>query len=200
MTTDYFNGDPRSNRERMLAGDPYIADDPENDRLTRRATQLADAYQRAAIVDASAAHSLLAALLGHLGDGAFVKPPLFVDYGENISIGERTFVNCHLTALDVAPITIGADCQIGPNVQLLTPTHPIAPQPRRDKLEAAEPIVIGNNVWLGGGVIVCPGVSIGDNTVIGAGAVVTHDIPANVVAVGNPARVLRQIGPQDAIR
>jgi maltose O-acetyltransferase len=122
-----------------------------------------------------------------------IRPPLHVDYGENISIGPRTFINFHLTALDVARITIGADCQIGPNVQLLTPTHPIDPQRRRDKLEAAEPIVIGDNVWLGGGVIVCPGVTIGDNSVIGAGSVVTRDIPANVVAVGSPARVVRSI-------
>ncbi len=116
-----------------------------------------------------------------------------VDYGENIHLGPRTFINYNLTALDVAAITIGADCQIGPNVQLLTPTHPIEPQPRRDKLEAARPISIGDNVWLGGGVIVCPGVSIGENSVIGAGSVVTRDIPANVVAVGNPARVIRSI-------
>jgi maltose O-acetyltransferase len=107
------------------------------------------------------------------------------------AIGARTFVNYNLTALDVARITIGEDCQIGPNVQLLTPTHPVEPQPRRDKLEAALPIVIGNNVWLGGGAIVCPGVTIGDNAVIGAGAVVTKDVPANVVAVGNPARPVR---------
>lgn len=197
--TDYFAGDPRTNRERMLAGDLYIADDPESGRIAARAMRLADAYHRAAVADDSAARPLLEALLGHLGDGAHVKPPLFVDYGENISIGARTFVNYNLTALDVAPIVIGEDCQLGPNVQLLTPTHPIDPQPRRDKLEAAQPITLGDNVWLGGGVIVCPGVTIGDNSVIGAGSVVTRDIPANVVAVGNPARVLREIGPRDAI-
>ena len=118
---------------------------------------------------------------------------MYVDYGSSITIGAGTFVNYGLTALDVAPITIGADCQIGPNVQLLTPTHPVEPQPRRDKLEAAKPITIGDNVWLGGGVIVCPGVTIGDNTVVGAGAVVTRDLPANVVAGGNPARVIRQL-------
>lgn len=93
----------------------------------------------------------------------------------------------------MATITIGEDCQIGPNVQLLTPTHPIDPRSRRDKLEAAEPITIEDNVWLGGGVIVCPGVTIGKNSVVGAGAVVTKDIPDNVVAVGNPARVIRTI-------
>jgi maltose O-acetyltransferase len=107
--------------------------------------------------------------------------------------GARTFVNHNLTALDVATITIGKDCQIGPNVQLLTPTHPVEPPPRRDKLEAAQAITIGDNVWLGGGVIVCPGVTIGKNSVIGVGSVVTRDIPANVVALGNPARVVKSI-------
>lgn len=191
--TDYFAGDPRTNRERMLAGDLYIADDPDNERLARRGLALADAYHRAEVAVDPGARAILADLLGSLGEDAYVKPPLFVDYGEGIHIGARTFVNYNLTALDVATITIGEDCQIGPNVQLLTPTHPVDPQPRRDKLEAAQPIVIGDNVWLGGGVIVCPGVTIGENSVIGAGAVVTRDIPANVVAVGNPARVLRQI-------
>lgn len=192
---DYFQDDPRTNRERMLAGDLYIADDPDNARIARRAVQLADAYHRAAIADEGAARPLLEELLGTLGEGAFIKPPLYVDYGENIHLGARSFVNYNLVALDVVAITIGEDCQIGPNVQLLTPTHPIDPGPRRDKLEAAEPITIGDNVWLGGGVIVCPGVTIGDNSVIGAGSVVTRDVPPNVVAVGNPARVIREIEP-----
>ena len=96
-------------------------------------------------------------------------------------------------ALDVAAITIGDDVQIGPNVQLLTPTHPVEAGPRRDKWEAAQPITIGDNVWLGGGAIVLPGVTIGENTVVGAGSVVTRDLPANVVAVGNPARVVRSL-------
>ncbi|WP_087508318.1 sugar O-acetyltransferase [Cellulomonas iranensis] len=195
MTTrDHFADDPRTNRERMLAGDLYIADDPENERLARRAFALADACYRATVAgDDEAARQALTELLGSLGEGAYVKPPLAVDYGENVHIGARTFVNSNLTALDVARITIGEDCQIGPNVQLLTPTHPVDPQPRRDKLEAALPIVLGDNVWLGGGVIVCPGVTIGDNTVVGAGSVVVRDLPANVVAVGNPARVVREI-------
>ncbi len=192
MELEYFAGDPRTNRERMLAGDLYIADDPENVRRARRAVRLADAFYRAT-VDGGDARSILAELIGHLGEDAFIKPPLYVDYGENITVGDRSFINVNLTALDVAPITIGADCQIGPNVQLLTPTHPVEPQPRKDKLEAAKPITIGDNVWLGGGVIVCPDVTIGDNSVIGAGAVVTRHVPANVVAVGNPARVIREI-------
>lgn len=193
MTIDHFPGDSRSNYERMLAGDDYIADDPEMARRAGRADRLADAYYRATLADEAAARPLLVELLGSLGPDAVVKPPLFVDYGEHIHIGARTFVNYNLTALDVASITIGEDCQIGPNVQLLTPTHPVAAQPRRDKIEGARPITIGDNVWLGGGVIVCPGVTIGSDSVIGAGSVVTRDIPAGVVAVGNPARVIRAI-------
>lgn len=136
---------------------------------------------------------LLEQILGAVGEDVEIRPPFHVDYGTNIRIGARTFVNFGLMALDVADITLGADCQLGPNVQLLTPTHPVDPELRRAKWEAAKPIVIGDNVWLGGGVIVCPGVTIGENTVVGAGAVVVKDLPANVVAVGNPARVVREI-------
>ncbi|MFH9471131.1 sugar O-acetyltransferase [Streptomyces clavifer] len=193
MVTDHFADDPRTNLERMLAGDLYIADDPEIARRQQHAMRLAARYHAAYVEDAATARPLLAELLASVGEGVDVRPPLAVDYGSNITIGARTFVNYNLTALDVATITIGEDCQIGPNVQLLTPTHPLEPQPRRDKLEAARPITIGDNVWLGGGVIVCPGVTIGDNTVIGAGAVVTKDIPADVVAVGNPARPVRAL-------
>ncbi|MEV5168364.1 sugar O-acetyltransferase [Streptomyces werraensis] len=193
MTTDYFAGDPRTNLERMLAGDPYIADDPEIGRRLERAMRLAARYQATYLEERDQAKAVLAELLGSVGEDVEIRPPLHVDYGSNITVGARTFVNYHLTALDVAAITIGEDCQVGPNVQLLTPTHPVEPQPRRDKLEAARPITIGDNVWIGGGAIVCPGVTIGDNSVIGAGAVVTKDIPANVVAVGNPARPVRSL-------
>lgn len=193
MATDHFAGDPRTNLERMLAGDLYIADDPEIARRQRQAMRLTARYQAAYLEDPAGARPILAELLASAGEDVDVRPPLYVDYGSNISIGARTFVNYNLTALDVARITIGEDCQIGPGVQLLTPTHPLEPEPRRDKLEAALPITIGNNVWLGGGAIVCPGVTIGDNSVIGAGAVVTRDVPADVVAVGNPARPVRTL-------
>ncbi|GAA1106270.1 sugar O-acetyltransferase [Nocardiopsis composta] len=194
---DYFAGDPRTDWERMLAGDLYIAGGPEDERLSRRAVRLTAAYQAAFVDDPEKARPILAELLGGLGEGAFIKPPLAVDYGVHITVGRGTFVNSGLTALDVARIDIGEDCQIGPNVQLLTPTHPIDPQPRRDKLEAAEPITIGDNVWLGGGAIVLPGVTIGEDSVVGAGAVVTKDVPAGVVVVGNPARFLRSVREWD---
>ncbi|MEU9337725.1 sugar O-acetyltransferase [Streptomyces sp. NPDC048290] len=193
MSTDSFAHDPRSQHERMLAGDLYIADDPEIARRQQRAVRLAARYQAAYTEDPATARPLLAELLGGLGEDVHLRPPLYVDYGDNLTIGARTFVNFNLTALDVAAIVIGADCQIGPNVQLLTPTHPLEPGPRRDKLEAARPITVGDNVWLGGGAIVLPGVTIGDNAVIGAGAVVTRDVPADTVAVGNPARAVRSL-------
>ncbi|MFD7918186.1 sugar O-acetyltransferase [Streptomyces sp. NPDC059740] len=193
MATDHFANDPRTHLERMLAGDLYVADDPEIAGRQQRAMRLAARYQAAFLDDPSAARPLLAELLGSVGEEVEVRPPLYVDYGSNISIGARTFVNHNLTALDVAAITVGEDCQIGPGVQLLTPTHPLEPELRRDKLEAALPITLGDNVWLGGGVIVCPGVSIGSNSVIGAGSVVTKDVPADVLAVGNPARRVRDL-------
>lgn len=192
MTPTPDPADPRTQRERMLAGDWYISDQ-ELGTLQLAAARLADRYHRAWLEDAPQARDLLAELLGSLGEGTVVRPPFAVDYGSNVTLGSRTFVNYHLTLADVAAITIGDDCQIGPNVQLLTPIHPSAPGPRRERLERAEPIVIGDNVWLGGGVTVLPGVSIGNNAVIGASAVVTKDVPANVVAVGNPARVLREV-------
>lgn len=191
--TDYFAGDSRTNHERMLAGDLYISDDPTIFEEMKKAVQLSAQFLTAYGEDPDSSQHIARQLFGSLDETAFVRAPVYVDYGSRVTIGPGTFINMGLTALDVAPITIGADCQIGPHVKLFTPTHPIDPQPRRDRLEAAEPITIGDNVWLGGAVIVCPGVSIGDNSVVGAGSVVTRDIPANSLAVGNPARVIRSI-------
>lgn len=185
--------DARSMRERMDAGDLYLADDPEIAAANARALDLMDAYNATTVRQGPLRRELLESLLGAVGADTEIRPPLYVDYGANIRIGARTFANFGLTALDVAPITIGDDVQIGPHVQLLTPTHPVDADLRRAKWEAAQPITIGDNVWLGGGVVVCPGVTIGSNTVVGAGAVVTKDLPANVVAVGNPARVIRSV-------
>ncbi|RKN08959.1 sugar O-acetyltransferase [Streptomyces radicis] len=182
-----------SQKERMLAGELYIADDPDLAVDLMRAARLAERFNATGAAERSVRLAALTELLGEVGEDVEVRPPLRVDYGYRITIGPRTFVNFGAIMLDVAPITIGADVQIGPNVQLLTPTHPVDPEPRRQKWEAAKPITIGDNVWLGGGVIVCPGVSIGENTVVGAGAVVTRDLPPDVVAVGNPARVSRTI-------
>ena len=183
--------DGRSHRERMLAGDLYLADDPELVAEARRAHELLHRFNATRPADASERRRILEELLGAVGEGAEIRPPFLCDYGYQIRVGARTFANVGLVALDVAPITIGEDVQIGPNVQLLTPTHPLEPEPRRAKWEAAEPIAIGDNAWLGGGVIVCPGVTIGPDAVVGAGAVVTRDVPAGALAVGVPARVVR---------
>jgi maltose O-acetyltransferase len=193
MTSDEPTDDRRSQRERMMAGDLYLADDPELEAMALRAMRLQEAVNAASVDDSQERQRLLAELLGSMGTDTVIRPPLYVDYGSNIRIGDRSFVNFGLVALDCAPITIGDDVQIATNVQLLTPTHPVEPGPRRDKWEAARPISIGHNVWLGGGAIVLAGVSIGDNTVVGAGSVVTRDLPADVVAVGNPARVVRHL-------
>jgi maltose O-acetyltransferase len=177
-------------KERMLRGEPYLADDPELVAGRRRAEELIARYNAAAREERDA---LLRELLGEVGEGVVVRPPFFCDYGNYISIGAGTFLNYDCVLLDVAPIRIGAACQIASAVQILTPTHPIDPAERRAGWEAAEPITIGDNVWLGGGAIVCHGVTIGDDTVVGAGALVTRDLPAGVVAYGNPARVRRAI-------
>jgi maltose O-acetyltransferase len=180
-------------RDRMLAGDMYIADDPELARASARAMRLTHQLNTMDPTDGDGRRAVLTELLGAFGPDSEIRTPFRCDYGSQTFVGARTFANFGLLVLDVATVHIGDDVQIGPNVQLLTPIHPIEPGPRRDKWEAATPIVIEDNVWLGGGVIVCPGVTIGANTVVGAGAVVTRDLPPDVVAVGNPARVLRRL-------
>ncbi len=186
-------------RDRMLRGELYIADDPQIAADHARAQELLDRYNATLHGEQEERDRLLRSLLGSVGDGVVIRPSFRCDYGTPITIGARTFINFDCVMLDVAPITIGAACQLATRVQLLTATHPIDPEPRRRGWESAEPITLGDNVWLGGGVIVCPGVTIGDDTVVGAGAVVTRDLPAGVVAVGTPARVLREIGERDRV-
>ncbi len=180
-----------SEKEKMLAGDEYVASDPELAAESDRCRRLVHAYN--AELEPDRRDQLLRELLGSVGERVTVRSPFACDYGTNIAIGPGSFMNVGGVILDCAPVTIGADVQMGPSVQLLTPDHPRDPARRRSGIESAHPITIGDNVWLGGGVIVCPGVTIGANTVVGAGAVVTKDLPANVVAVGNPARVIRTL-------
>jgi maltose O-acetyltransferase len=192
-TPDPLAGDPRSMVERMEAGDLYLADDPAITAAHHAAMDLQDAYNATSSRQGALRTQLLQRLLGHVGEGVVLRPPLHVDYGTNLRVGARTFANFGLTALDVATITIGEDVQIGPHVQLLTPTHPLDPDLRRAGWEAAAPITVGDGVWLGGGVVVCPGVTIGAGTVVGAESVVTRDLPPRVLAVGSPARVVRAL-------
>ncbi len=185
--------DLRTMRERMLAGDPYIADDPELAADNARAQSLSHRYNTMDPTDGAARRAVLTELLAAFGPGSEIRPPFHCDYGHHITVGARTFANFGLVVLDVARVTIGDDVQMGPYVQLLTATHPLEPGPRREKWEGSAPVVVEDNVWLGGGVVVCPGVTIGTGTVVGAGSVVTRDLPAGVLALGTPARVVRPL-------
>jgi maltose O-acetyltransferase len=177
----------------MLAGDLYIADDPELSEDSLRAMTLTESFNRSAARDAGERRRILEDLLGAFGEESEIRPPMYCDYGYQLHIGSRTFVNFGLVALDVARVTIGDDVQFGPNVQLLTPTHPTDAELRRAKWEAASPITIGDNAWIGGGAIILPGVVVGENAIVGAGAVVTKDVPANTLVAGNPAKVIRPL-------
>ena len=179
-------------RDKMLAGALYNASDPrwstrgERRDLLRRFNASRDDEQ-------DERRRILHALFATLGEGVAIEPPFFCDYGGNICLGDRVFFNFNCVILDPAPVTIGSDVLFGPSVQIYTATHPIDPRERRSGLEAARPIVIGSDVWVGGAAILCPGVRVGDRSVIGAGSVVTRDIPEGVVAAGNPCRVLRRL-------
>jgi maltose O-acetyltransferase len=181
-------------KEKMLAGEPYVAADAQLTAERLHARRVLHAFNGAAPGDDGAALRALAELFGAFGEGPVVMAPFQCDYGYNLRIGRNGFVNYDCVFLDCAPITIGDDVQIAPGVQLLTATHPVDAALRRSGVESALPITLGDGVWLGGGSIVLPGVTVGDNTVVGAGSVVTRDLPANVVAAGNPCRVLRAIG------
>ncbi|WP_235735691.1 sugar O-acetyltransferase [Nocardioides alcanivorans] len=185
-------GEERSARERMLAGESYRADDPELIGMAKRAAHLLADHNTPGTAR-ELRGELLRELLAHVGADVSIRPPLHVDYGTHLSIGDRVFVNFGLTALDCATITIGDDTQIGPQVQLLTATHPLDPDERRAGWESAAPITIGRNVWIGGGAIVLGGVTVGDDAVVGAGAVVTDDVPARTLVVGTPARAVKQL-------
>ena len=188
-----FHDDGRTPARRMRDGDYYVADD-ELSALTRRAVRLLDLYEQAHPSDPDIARYLLSQVLGQVGENVDIRPPLRVDYGYNITIGDGSWVNFGLTALDVAPIVIGADVLIGPNCSLYTAIHPTEPGPRRAKWESSAPITLEDNVWLGGSVVVCPGVTIGENSIIGAGAVVTSDVAPYALVVGVPARRVGWVG------
>ena len=181
----------------MLAGELYTASDPELRAAHRRAQALTAKFNATAAEAGPERRALLTELFARFGDETVVKPTFRCDYGFNIRIGRRTFINYDCTFLDCNPITIGDEVQIAPGVHIYTCTHPLDAAPRRAYLELALPVTIADGVWLGGGAIICPGVTIGENTVVGAGSVVTRDLPPNVLAAGNPCRVIRSIVPED---
>lgn len=175
----------------MLAGELYLASDPELTSDHLRAQAILARFNASASDEDGLRLELLRELFRHFGEGAVAKPNIRCDYGYNISVGARSFINYDSVLLDCNRITIGEEVQIAPGVHIYTGTHPVDAQTRRSGLEYALPVVVGDGAWLGGGAIVCPGVTIGENTVVGAGSVVTRSLPANVVAAGNPCRVLR---------
>jgi maltose O-acetyltransferase len=182
----------RSEREKMLAGELYDPLDPDLTDRRVRARDLCQALNATGETESDRRRAILRDLFGAGGDSVWMQPPFYCDYGENIRLGERVFFNFNCVVLDVCPVTIGDFTLFGPAVQIYTPLHPLDAAARRRE-EYGKPIVIGSDVWVGGGAMILPGVTIGDRAVIGAGSVVTRDVPAGVFAAGNPCRVIREI-------
>jgi maltose O-acetyltransferase len=176
----------------MLAGELYNPNDPELLLARQRARELCWALNATSEAEQEERRRILLSLFGAGGDSVLMQPPFFCDYGSNILLGENVFFNFNCVVLDVCQVKIGDHTQFGPAVQIYTATHPMNALLRR-KVEYAKPIEIGSDVWVGGGAILCPGVCIGSRSVIGAGSVVTRDVPEGVVAAGNPCRVIREI-------
>ncbi|HET6425238.1 MAG TPA: sugar O-acetyltransferase [Planctomycetaceae bacterium] len=181
---------------KMLAGELYDALDPALVAARARARDLCWDLNATRDADQDSRRTILKQLFGKGGDSVWMQPPFFCDYGSNIHLGERVFFNFNCVVLDVCPITIGDFTLFGPAVQIYTPVHPLNAALRRQQ-EYGKPVVIGSDVWVGGGAIICPGVTIGSKTVIGAGSVVTRDIPDGVFAAGNPCRVIREITEEE---
>ena len=184
-----------TNRERRDLQMPYISDDEvfEEQKRARRLTQRLNTADRS---DFETIGSIVKELLGK-SEGAFINPPFYCDYGTHIEVGKNFFANYNCTILDVAKVVIGDNCQMAPNVAIYTAGHPVHPATRNTAYEYGIEITIGDNVWIGGNTVICPGVHIGSNVVIGAGSVVTKDIPDWVIAAGNPCKVIREITEDD---
>jgi maltose O-acetyltransferase len=186
----------QTEKQKMLSGELY---NPLDSRLTterNRARNLFLALNQSRPDHQDERMRILSELLGVMGEGVWIEPPFFCEYGTNIHLGRKVFFNFNCVILDPAPVRIGDNALFGPSVQIYTATHPTDAATRRDGLEFARPVTIGADTWFGGGAIVCPGVTIGARTVIGAGSVVTRDIPNDVLAAGNPCRVIRELPGQ----
>ncbi|MDF0554496.1 sugar O-acetyltransferase [Kamptonema sp. UHCC 0994] len=180
-------------KQKMLAGQLYLASDEELMRDRKRARRLARIYNSTTEEEPEKRLEIIQELFASVGPKVEIEPPFFCDYGSNIYAGNGLYMNFGCIILDCNIVNIGENLLCGPNVQIYTAYHPTDPEIRLSGKELAAPIYIGNNVWIGGGSIICPGVTIGDNTTIGAGSVVVKDIPANVVAAGNPCRIIRHL-------
>lgn len=180
--------------ERMVAGEYYLASDPEIAAASAAGRSACFRLSQTDPADEASCDAQVRDLLGSVGRGGAVWSGLKVDYGRNVHLGDDVFINVNATILDVCPVTMGDGCQIGPGAQFLTPLHPLEDHElRASGWEYGAPITLGRNVWFGGSVTVCAGVTIGDNVVVGAGSVVTRDLPSNVLAAGSPARVIREL-------
>ena len=179
-------------RQKMLIGDLYDPLDAELTSARERARDLCQALNATREAEQEALRRILSELFGKGGETVIMQPPFYCDYGSNIELGERVFFNFNCVVLDVCPVRIGDFTLFGPAVQILTPMHPFNASLRR-KQEYGKPVEIGSDVWVGGGVLILPGVRVGSRTIIGAGSVVTRDIPDGVLAAGNPCRVIREI-------
>lgn len=177
----------------MLAGELYDPLDLQLSEERLKARLLIKELNETREDDIEERARILKELIPHAGAGLWLQPPFYCDYGSNMKIGEKVFFNFNCVVLDVAEVRIGSRTLCGPNVQIYTATHPIDHKQRASGVEYAKPIDIGEDVWIGGSAVICPGVKIGDRTVIGAGSVVTKDIPADVFAAGNPCKVIRQL-------
>jgi len=182
----------RTEKEKMLAGEPYRAADAELSAERRRARLLLARFNRLG-ADPVEAQRLLRELIPGCGHRAHIEPPFYCDYGSQITLGDKAFLNFNCVILDVMPVRIGARTLIGPAVQIYAATHPLSAAERRTGLEGGKSVHVGDDVWIGGGAIICPGVHIGSESVIGAGSVVVGDIPGGVFAAGNPCRVIRRL-------
>jgi len=183
----------QTEKEKMLAGELY---DPLDEQLVKERLQtrlLLKQLNDSREDETEERNRILKALIPNAGEGLWLQPPFYCDYGYNIIVGEKVFFNFNCVVLDVMQVTIGSRTLFGPNVQIYTATHPLNYKERATGLEYAKPISIGEDVWVGGSVVICPGVTIGDRSVIGAGSVVTKDIPAGVFAAGNPCKIIRQL-------
>lgn len=179
-------------REKMLAGEPFETFDPELSEDRNRAAALLRRFN-ALSMQAPEYRPTLSALLPHASQRCKIRPPFYCDYGYSLHIGDNVFINYNCVMLDGAPIRIGNHVLIGPAVQIYTFVHPMDACERRQSVESCRPVTIGDDCWIGGGAILCPGVNIGARSVVGAGSVVTKDVPEGVVVAGNPARIIRQL-------
>lgn len=187
----------KSEKEKMLSGELYFGNDPHLKTERSEARILLKKFNESTADQTLLRKEVLRKLFGGYSKGLYIEPPFYCDYGSNIHVGENVYLNFNCVILDVNPVTIGARTLIGPNVQIYAATHPMEHKLRASMLESGKPVHIGEDVWIGGGVIVCPGVRIGDRSVIGAGSVVTRNIPSDSFAAGNPCKVIRKLLNED---